>query len=109
MSSTTVILLIILLAFILLAFFLIRKIEKLEEKAKPDETLTAWLKTMQTTVEETNRNLNQAMRESNQAMVENLQKTSQGMNERLDKAAEFIAGVKKEVGQMAEIGRGMKK
>ena len=108
MTSTTIALLVALLTFAVFAYLLIRKINQLEEKTKPDETLTAWLKTMQTTVEETNRNLNQAMRESNQAMVENLQKTSQGMNERLDKAAEFIAGVKKEVGQMAEIGRGMK-
>jgi len=89
-------------------YFLLRKIDQISEKSRPDEALTEWLKTMQQSVEETNRNLNKVMRETNKSMVDSLQKSSQSMNERLDKAAEFIAGVKKEVGQMAEIGRGMK-
>jgi len=89
-------------------YFLVRKIDQISEKSKPDEALTEWLKTMQESVEKTNRNLNKVMRETNKNMVDSLQKSSHSMNERLDKAAEFIAGVKKEVGQMAEIGRGMK-
>jgi len=97
------------LIFILsFGYFLLRKVEQIGEKSKPDEALTEWLKTMQQSVEATNRNLNKVMGEANKSMVDSLQKSSQGMNERLDKAAEFIAGVKKEVGQMAEIGRGMK-
>jgi len=63
---------------------------------------------MQQSLDKTNESLNQAMRESNQVVADSLQKSTESMNERLDKAAEFIAGVKKEVGQMAEIGRGMK-
>jgi len=97
--------LIFLLAF---GYFLLRKVEKIGERSKPDEALTEWLKTMQQSVEATNRNLNKVMRDTNKNMVDSLQKNSQSMNKRLDKAAEFIAGVKKEVGQMAEIGRGMK-
>jgi len=89
-------------------YLLLRKIDQISEKSKPDEALTEWLKTMQQSVEETNRSLNKVMRETNKNMVDSLQKSSRSMNERLDKAAEFIAGVKKEVGQMAEIGRGMK-
>ena len=96
---------IFLLAF---GYFLLRKVEKIGERSKPDEALTEWLKTMQQSVEATNRNLNKVMRDTNKNMVDSLQKNSQSMNKRLDKAAEFIAGVKKEVGQMAEIGRGMK-
>lgn len=99
-----------LILFFLLVFgyFLLRKIDQIGEKSKPDEALTAWLKTMQQSIEKQNQNLNKAMRETNQAVTEGMRKSSQGMNERLDRAAEFIAGVKKEVGQMAEIGRGMK-
>jgi len=89
-------------------YFLLRKIEQIGEKSKPDKALMEWLKTMQQSVEETNRNLNKVMRETNKNMVDSLQKNSQSMNERLERTAEFIAGVKKEVGQMAEIGRGMK-
>jgi DNA recombination protein RmuC len=96
------------LVLLFLGYFLIRKLNQLETVAKQDESLTEWLKSMQQSLDKTNENLNQAMRESNKTVAESLQKSTQSMNQRLDKAAEFIAGVKKEVGQMAEIGRGMK-
>src|SRR5947199_10806253 len=41
-------------------------------------------------------------------MVRTLQENSTQLNERLDKAAEVIRDVGKEVGQMSEIGRSMK-
>jgi DNA recombination protein RmuC len=41
-------------------------------------------------------------------MVRTLQENSKQLNERLDKAAQVIAGVGKEVGQMSEIGRSMR-
>lgn len=96
------------LAVAIMGYFLVQKLNQLESASKQDESLTEWLKSMQQSLDKTNENLNQAMRESNKTVAESLQKSTQSMNERLDKAAEFIAGVKKEVGQMAEIGRGMK-
>jgi len=93
---------------IILGYFLVQKLNQLGSANKQDESLTAWLRSMQQSLDKTNENLNQAMRESNKTVAESLQKSTQSMNERLDKTAEFIAGVKKEVGQMAEIGRGMK-
>lgn len=96
------------LVVIILGYFLVQKLNQLGSANKQDESLTAWLKSMQQSLDKTNENLNQAMRESNKTVAESLQKSTQSMNERLDKTAEFIAGVKKEVGQMAEIGRGMK-
>jgi len=96
------------LVVIILGYFLVQKLNQLGLANKQDESLTEWLKSMQQSLDKTNENLNQAMRESNKTVAESLQKSTQDMNERLDKAAEFIAGVKKEVGQMAEIGRGMK-
>jgi DNA recombination protein RmuC len=96
------------LIIVVLGYFLIQKLGRLESASGKDESLTEWLKSMQQSLDKTNENLNQAMRESNQVVADSLQKSTESMNERLDKAAEFIAGVKKEVGQMAEIGRGMK-
>ncbi len=96
------------LVVIILGYFLVQKLNQLGSANKQDESLTAWLRSMQQSLDKTNENLNQAMRESNKTVAESLQKSTQSMNERLDKTAEFIAGVKKEVGQMAEIGRGMK-
>ncbi|MDD3679745.1 MAG: DNA recombination protein RmuC, partial [Candidatus Shapirobacteria bacterium] len=96
------------LAVIILGYFLVQKLNQLASDSKQDDSLTEWLKSMQQSLDKTNENLNHAMRESNKVVADSLHKSSQNMNERLDKAAEFIAGVKKEVGQMAEIGRGMK-
>ncbi|MDD3531739.1 MAG: DNA recombination protein RmuC [Candidatus Shapirobacteria bacterium] len=96
------------LVMAVLGYFLVQKLNRLESVGKQDDSLTEWLKSMQQSLDKTNESLNQAMRESNKTVADSLQKSTQSMNERLDKAAEFIAGVKKEVGQMAEIGRGMK-
>ena len=96
------------LIIVVLGYFLVQRLGRLESASGKDEWLTEWLKSMQQSLDKTNESLNQAMRESNQVVADSLQKSTESMNERLDKAAEFIAGVKKEVGQMAEIGRGMK-
>ena len=98
----------ILLAIVGLGYFLVQRINQIKEDSKTDESLRQWLQTMQQTVEKTNKDLNESMRETNRTVSQSLQESSDGMNKRLDKTAEFIAGVKKEVGQMAEIGRGMK-
>jgi DNA recombination protein RmuC len=65
---------------------IIKKLSQIEEKSKPDETLMEWLKSQQ--------------RDS--------QETSKQINERLDRAARVIAAVQKNIGEMSEIGRGMK-
>ena len=73
-------------AFALLAFFINKKLSQIVEKSKPDETLMEWLKTQQ----------------------KDSQETSKAINERLDRAARVIAGVQKNIGEMSEIGRGMR-
>ncbi len=71
---------------IAIAVFLVNKrIGKIPEEAK-DETLVEWLKSQQTASQE----------------------TSKAINERLDRAARVIAGVQKSIGEMSEIGRGMR-
>ena len=72
------------LGFIIL--WLNKKLTEIAEKAKPDETLIEWLKSSQ----------------------EAMQSSTKTLNERLDRAAQVIAGVQKSVGEMAEIGRGMR-
>lgn len=75
---------------------------------KPDDTLREWLKSMQGSLESTNKTLNDALHLSSTNMVKTLQENSKQLNERLDKAAAVIRDVGKEVGQMSEIGRGMR-
>ncbi|MEN9407295.1 MAG: hypothetical protein RLZZ455_511, partial [Candidatus Parcubacteria bacterium] len=101
-----------LLAILLLAigavYFLISK--KIGSLTKPqsDQALLEWLKSMQASVETTNKTLNEAMRTSSHETAKILQENSRQLNERLDRAAMVIQNVGKEVGQMSEIGRSMK-
>jgi len=63
-----------------------KKLSQIIEATKSDETLVEWLKSQQ------------------QAS----QQTSKAISERLDRAVQVIAGVQKSIGEMSEIGRGMK-
>lgn len=81
----------LLLAFFLIAlaiavFLILKKITKIEEATRPDDTLKEWLKSQQSST----------------------QMMSRSINERLDNAARVISQVQRNIGEMSEIGRGMK-
>lgn len=107
MSSEAIIATILVLGFVIILYFLNKKLSEIKER-RPDDTLLEWLKTMQSSVDSTNKTLNEALRSSSTNMVKTLQENSKQLNERLDKAAQVIGNVGKEVGQMSEIGRSMK-
>ncbi len=96
---------IIILGFLLTLYFINKK---LSQKPKTDEALFQWLKVMQSSLESTNKTLNDALSNSSVNMIKTLQENSKQLNERLDKAALAMRDVGKEVGQMNEIGRNMK-
>jgi DNA recombination protein RmuC len=100
-------LVIVLLGFGLLFFFLNRKFSDLK-KQQTDQGLIEWLRTMQQSLETTNKTLNQSMQANSTHMVRTLQENSKQLNERLDKAAAAMKDVGVEVGQMSEIGRSMR-
>ena len=93
--------------FLLIIFLINKKLSEIN-KPKTDEALLEWLKTMQSSLESTNKTLNQALNSSSANMIKTLQENSRQLNERLDKAAMAMRDVGKEVGQMNEIGRNMK-
>ncbi|MBP9719451.1 MAG: DNA recombination protein RmuC [Candidatus Levybacteria bacterium] len=101
------ILIALLIGFAALFYFINRKLSALQ-KPKDDATLLEWLKSMQGSLESTNKTLNEAMRTSSHDTAKVLQENTRQLNERLDKAAAVIRDVGKEVGQMSEIGRSMK-
>ncbi len=107
MNQLLPILSVIILGFIVLAFILNKKLSELKKKDS-DAALTEWLKSMQTTLDSTNRTLRDAMQNNSASMIRTLQENSKQLNDRLDKAASVIGEVGKEVGQMSEIGRSMK-
>lgn len=107
MQTETTLLVIFVLGFAVVIYLLNKKLSELKEK-KPDDALLEWLKTMQSSLESTNKTLNDALRNSSNHMVKTLQENSKQLNQRLDKAAAVIRDVGKEVGQMSEIGRNMR-
>jgi len=96
----------LIVGFVFLAVFIKREVSKLQNR--DDVTLVEWLKSMQTTIEHTNKTLNEAMRGSSVEMTRTLQSNSRQLNERLDEAARVIGALNKNVGEMSEVGRGIK-
>jgi len=80
-----------------LAFWLNKKISALSEKSAPNEELLEWLKST-----------SQRMDDQNKLFSQSLHSSTKSLNERLDNAARVIAQVQKNIGEMSEIGRGMK-
>jgi len=97
MDQSLIIIGIIVLGFIILAFLVRRWLEDLSNQQKPSDELMMWLKT-------TNRRMDEQGKSFNESMSTN----TRAMNERLDKAAEVIGKVQHNIGEMSEIGRGMK-
>lgn len=86
---------VLLLGFSALLYFLNQKLEGLK-KDEATEVLMGWLKEMRGSLDKNTEVVSQRLQESNRTV-----------NERLDKAAEVIGGVQKELGHMSEIGRRM--
>jgi len=101
-----IIILLIVGVFVFLAF-LFKKMSDLK-KPSPDAALLEWLKSMQKSIETTNRNINDSLSTNSSMMVKTLQENSRQLNERMDRASAVIAGVGREIGEMSEIGRNMK-
>src|SRR3989304_9686935 len=93
----TVVLIIVLAALVIVVIFLNRKLSDLKESQKPSDELLEIIKTLQS-----------GSREDRRDLLSSLQKNTQAVNERLDNAARVISQVQKNLGEMSEIGRGMK-
>lgn len=91
-------LLILVLAIIIGFLVLIRRwFSQLSEKNNTSAELIEWLKSVSGQLESSNQNVDRKL-------TENMKQ----FNERLDKAAQVIAHVQKNIGEFSEIGRGMK-
>lgn len=96
-SDIILILLLVFVGFAALVFFLNKKLSELRESQKPSDELLEIIKMLQS-----------GSKEDRKVLLDSLQKNTQSLNERLDNAARVIAGVKKDIGEMSEIGRSMK-
>lgn len=93
----TLTLLIFALGLGLVIWFINKKLSEISDKQKPSEELLEIIKMLQT-----------GSKEDRKVLLESLQKNTQALNERLDNAARVISSVQKNIGEMSEIGRGMK-
>lgn len=98
MTAQLLLILVIFFAALIFFFFLIKKtLSDLLEKQKPAEDLLTVIKM-----------LTQTSKEDRKTLLDSLQRNTEAMNQRLDKAAQIIGSVQKNIGEFSEIGRGMK-
>jgi DNA recombination protein RmuC len=88
---------IVLGALFLVVIFLNKKISDLKESQKPSDELLEVIKTLQA-----------GSREDRRDLINSLQKNTQAVNERLDNAARVISQVQRNLGEMSEIGKGIR-
>jgi DNA recombination protein RmuC len=93
---------ILILGFLIIFYLLNKKLSNLQGGS--NETLIEWLKSMQDSINNTNK----SMTDTTSNVVRTLQENSRQLNDRLDKAAIAIRDVNKGIGEMSEIGRSMR-
>lgn len=98
MASEIYLVLVLVLGLVaVLAFWLNKKISGLAEKSSPSSEILEWLKST-----------SQRMDDQNKLFSQSLHSSTKSLNERLDNAARVISQVQRNIGEMSEIGRGMK-
>jgi DNA recombination protein RmuC len=101
--DTLILLFVITLGFLGLGILFLRK--KTQDQ---DKGTLEWLRSMQLSLENTNRSLQETIRGSTAETNRVLSTNTKALNERLDTAARVIGDLKKNLGEMSEVGRGIK-
>jgi DNA recombination protein RmuC len=97
MSFEVLLIVVLVIGFVGLAIFLKSLINSQAEKNKPSEEMLRVMTILQ-----------EGSKQDRKMLLDSLWKNSQSLNERLDNAARVIGSVQKQIGEMSEIGRGMK-
>ncbi len=98
---------VIIIGFSVLIYLVKKELSRMTEK-RDDTTLTEWLKSMQVSIENTNKVLNEAMRGQTTDVSKLLQANTKELNERLDMATRVIGDLKQNLGEMSEVGKGIR-
>lgn len=98
MSQDTLLVVIAVFAGLGFIFLLLnRKISEIANKQKPSDEMLEFIRVTQ-----------EGSKEDRRALLESLGKNTEVLNDRLDNAARVISQVQRNLGEMSEIGRGMK-
>jgi DNA recombination protein RmuC len=98
----------LIIAGLALAVWLINRRLGQLAKNKPDEALTEWLKSMQSSIDNTTKTLNTALSSSSKNLTDTLQKGNRELNVRLDNAARLMSQIQREAGRFAELSDSMR-
>ncbi len=99
--------LLIFLGFGILLWFFNTKLSSLQKKDE-NKAVLEWLNSMQRTIEQTNTTVNESLRGSTSDVTKVLQSNTKQLNERLDTAARVIGQLQRNLGEMAEVGKGIR-
>jgi len=106
-SSTLLVIFCIIVGFSILIYIVKSELSRLT-KSDENKALLQWLKSMQVTIDGTNKTLHDTMMGTTSDMTKALQENSKQLNERLDTAARVIGDLKKNLGEMSEVGKGIR-
>lgn len=106
-TETLVLAAAVIAGFAVFAVIVREQLSRLGEK-RDDAALLEWLKSMQGSIEHTNRSLSDAMRGTSADMSRALRENTRQLNERLDTAARIVGDLKKNLGEMSEVGKGIR-
>ena len=97
----------IIIGFSLLIYIVKSELSKIT-KTDENKALLQWLKSMQVTIDATNKTLHDTMRGTTSDMTKALQENSKQLNDRLDTAARVIGDLKRNLGEMSEVWKGIR-
>lgn len=95
--DTSLILAVLIGGIIIIGLLLNKKLSEILVKQKPPEELLEIIRVLQ-----------QGSKEDRKALLTSLSENTRSLNERLDNAAKIIGSVQKNLGEMSEVGRGIK-
>jgi DNA recombination protein RmuC len=93
----TVTLVIVVAALVIIAIFINKRLTELKEATKPSEELLQIIRMLQS-----------GSKDDRKVLLDSLQKNTQSMNERLDNAARVMSQVQRNLGEMSEVGKGIR-
>lgn len=104
----TIVLLILVGGLVVLGLLIFRKLSELTTSGKPSDEMFEVIRMLQSGSKEDRKTLIESLQKNSQAMNERLDINTKSLNERLDRAAKVIGDVQRSVGEMSEVGKGIK-
>lgn len=92
----------------LIGYLVNKRLAEMAQNSKQDQTLMEWLKTMQSSIDNTTKTINTALSSTSKNLSDTLQKGNQDLNQRLDNAARLMSQIQKDAGKFAELSLSMK-